>query len=965
LQKLDQQLWESWRGRMPSVAAPAQVLPYFLRTRALDHALDPHELGRALYHLGQRRGFKSNRKEGRKLEDADASGKTKKTKPKDADDPGKVLADIDDLSAKLKNSGARTLGEFFSRLDPLDPASEKIRRRWTGRKMFESEFEAIWSAQAQHNSALTAELKQRLQQLLFFQRPIAGGKPGLCELEKGCPRAPLSALAPQRFRLLQKLNDLAILDIDGNRISLSQQQRSLVLQRLESKATLSFAEIRKAMGLPKSTKFNLEATDDHLKGNRTAATMIAAFGEDKWNAFSDLDQKRIVRHWSEIEDAEELAAFAEQNWGLDRQSAALLCKEPEAGYSRLSLKALSKLLPKMETGMSYAAARRQAYGNEFSGMEPKDLLPPVEDVLPQIPNPAVLRALSEVRKVVNAIVRTHGKPAKVRLELARDLKRSAKDRAAMQKGMGRNKALNNKQAKKIAEELTNGREASRDEIQRAILFTELSECAYCGKPFEFSKLFQYEVDHILPRSRFQDNSLNNKVLACFNCNKLKKGRTPYEAFSSTEQWEQIQVRVRKLRGDKRKRFTLSNAEELEKFSARHLADTRYITKLAARYMEQLYGGRDVEAPQESPEQLTKQAVFASSGQMTASLRRQWQLESILKEPLPSENGQNKGKPRTDHRHHAIDAIVIALSSPAMVHHFARAAAASASGGSESNSGMSLPSPWPNFVESVTPHIENIVVSHRPNHRLNGTLHEETNYGPPRAFKNKTFAHVRKAVHLLTIKQIASDEVIVDKAVRIVIRAKLEALGGDPAKFENDPPLLSIGDGKAVPVRKVRIRVSTGMQAVATGPRERHVALKGNHHVCLFLGKDKKGRPTWESPGVVSRFDAMQRNRKGEPIIQRHLGPAEDSQFLFSLMGDDIIEMDDVKGGRNLFVVRTISESSAGRIELALARHTDSRLKKEIQAADDWIRINSLETLRKTNCRKVTVDPLGNVHPCND
>ena len=54
-------------------------------------------------------------------------------------------------------------------------------------------------------------------------------------------------------------------------------------------------------------------------------------------------------------------------------------------------------------------------------------------------------------------------------------------------------------------------------------------------------------------------------------------------------------------------------------------------------------------------------IFASSGMVTATLRRAWCLESILGEAAPSANGMNRGKPRTDHRHHAIDAIVTALT----------------------------------------------------------------------------------------------------------------------------------------------------------------------------------------------------------------------------------------------------------------------------------------------------------------
>ena len=90
----------------------AQSPLYFIRKRALDHALEPHELGRVVFHLSQRRGFKSNRKE------------TKKTK--EDEDLGQVKADIHSLELAMQEAGARTLGDYFA---GLDPHTEKVRRR--------------------------------------------------------------------------------------------------------------------------------------------------------------------------------------------------------------------------------------------------------------------------------------------------------------------------------------------------------------------------------------------------------------------------------------------------------------------------------------------------------------------------------------------------------------------------------------------------------------------------------------------------------------------------------------------------------------------------------------------------------------------------------------------------------------------------------------------------------------------
>ena len=121
LKELDVELMQRWGERLKrdgeSIPAIDHVLPYLLRARALDKRLEPFELGRALYHLCQRRGFKSNRRE---------SPRTEKQK----EEKGKVKLGISELEKEMNAAGARTLGEFFSRLNPEQQA---LRRRWTAR----------------------------------------------------------------------------------------------------------------------------------------------------------------------------------------------------------------------------------------------------------------------------------------------------------------------------------------------------------------------------------------------------------------------------------------------------------------------------------------------------------------------------------------------------------------------------------------------------------------------------------------------------------------------------------------------------------------------------------------------------------------------------------------------------------------------------------------------------------------
>lgn len=977
LTDLDRRLTEAWRGRItqenPTVVAPEQVLPYFLRARALDHRLEPHELGRALYHLGQRRGYKSNRRDSRKAEDTEGTSKNKKKPAGEKDEKKVVLAAIAGLQEQIAASGARTLGEFLSRQDPSDA---RIRTRRTARKMFEQEFDEIWAAQEKHfPTILTPQFKERLKALLFFQRPISAGKPGFCELEKDCPRAPLFTLAAQRFRLLQKANDLAIVLATGEKQFLTPEQRKQVVDKLETEGNLTFPRIRTLLDLPKSTRFNLQLNEEaRVRGNRTTAAMVQAFGEN-WHSLSESERKRRVRIWAETEHHEELARTATEEWGLGADAAQKLAEtEPEDGYSKLSLRALSKLLPLMEAGKPFKTAETEIYGDRFSGNEAKDFLPPVVEVLPQIPNPAVMRALTELRKVVNAILREYGKPAQVRVELARDLKRSARDRQRLMDVMEDNRKRRAKIVKRIEQEAGIPNPSGLD-IEKGLLFEELGECAYCGNKINFQKLFgdapQFDVDHILPISRFPDNSYANKTLACNSCNAQKKNRTPFEAFGGdAECWDTLKARVASkhagrfvLGGDKRKRFLLEESEEIADYSARHLADTRYITKLAARYLEELYGGRDREYAWEDQK---RRRVFASSGSITATLRKAWGLNGILPKGDDEEKARRPEKVRVDHRHHAIDAMVIALSNQAAVQQLTAAAVAGDGRVEGRISSRSLQMPWAEFVPSLRSIVEGMIVSHRPDHKLGGPLHKETNYSPEHEHKGKRYVHVRTAVHGLSAKDIQSEWTIVDARVRAAVQAKLAEVGGNPKKLEKNFPMLKTRAGKEIPIRSVRIRVVKPVARIALPPRERYVESGDNHHVWLAARVDQRGREVEWTGDVVSRLDAMGRKRSGADVIEKTIKVegSEALTFKFCLMRGDTVEMKDWSNGRRtLFVVNGFSAFGSGSVVISLSRHNDARIQTEMQKSGDFRRL-SPETLRKLECRKVTVDLLGRVRAAN-
>lgn len=976
LQQLDSDLRAAWSDRLTVAGVPEQSLIYLLRKQALDARLEPFELGRVLYHLAQRRGFKSNRRDTAGVGAADGS----KAKPGKTKDEASVVKDgIKELRAQMDAAGSRTLGEHFA---TLSAASQIVRRHWTDRKWFIEEFEAIWQAQVMHHGALTPDLKQQVFRLLFFQRPIATNAHliGKCELEPGEYRAPMANLLAQRFRYLQKLNDIAIDDVPKAR-PLTSEQRAILLTAFECQPDLTFNAIRKLLGFDKSVHFNLErGGEKKLPGNRTSAAMLRAIPQ-LWPALSDADKDAIVVQWIEANDDEDLVARLTTHCALSLDDAAAICTvHPEDRYHNVSLLAMSRLLPLMEQGIAFKTAEDSVYGQRFSGGKPLDRLPPAKDVLASIPNPAVMRALSELRKVVNAIVQKHGKPAQVRIELARDLKRNAKQREFDWRRNRDRESERTGAAKRILDEAHRPNPSQRD-IERVLLFKECHEiCVYCGQSINFQRLFEgdIDVDHILPQSRFPDDSFANKCLAHRGCNQLKLGRTPFGAFGSDEElWPRIINEVKKWNNqDKLERFLLQDDGEFDperetSFAARRLNDTRYVSKLAARYVGMLYGGRDV--PQ--PNGPAKRVVFASTGMLTASLRRNWGLGAILRDAEPAETSRKSGKPRTDHRHHAIDAIVIALTSNTVIQQ-ASSIAGAASYSAADRALARVPAPWCDFVPSTRPAIERMVVSHRPSHKLFGALHEETNYSdtyessvaPKKGKKAKTVTHVRKPVHLLR----TTDD-IVDKAVRRAVEEKLREVGGDFKKLEKDCPMLTTRTGKQVPIRRVRIEASGKFCKIGRAERTRFVAPAGNHHVAIFEVQNKKGSTIWYTPGVVSRLDLVRaKGPKRRPgvksnLICKQLSGNDEANFVFALMGGDMVRMDHpAHPPGSLFVVRTISQSSNDAIEVDFVRDRDARMIAEIKKDDKenkregWVRARSIDALRQWSTRKVFVDVLGKV-----
>ncbi len=916
------------------------LLTYRLRAAALDGPLNPHELGRALYHLGQRRGFLSNRKSG----------------PKKDEDAGKVKEGIAALWDEMAASGARTLGEHFSR---IDPEATRIRKRWTHRKMYLDEFEAIWQAQAAHHPALTDEFKARLHAALFHQRPLKSQKHliGKCEChDPGRRRAALSLRISQQFRMLQKVNDLLIFEPGKPERYLTEAERELVLDTMNRESDIKFAKLcqKKLLNLPKGTTFNLQRGDEKkLPGNRVDPKLRDVFG-DRWETMSEAERDRIVDDLNCIDDEAALARRGRTVWGLDEAQAVAFSEiHLEADYLRHCRRGLAELVEAMKDGTPYAMARRKLYPGNFEPGAAEAVLPPVKDWNKELRNPAVCRALTELRKIVNAVIRRHGKPDLVRIELARDLKNPRKKRVEMSKQNREREGLREDAVSRLIREagLSEARIKGPD-IEKVLLADECNWiCPYTGRPISMNSLVgphaQFDVEHILPHARSLDNSFGNKTLCYHEENRHVKGkRTPFEAYGSDpRRWSEILDRVARFNGPhqrhKLKLFRTEEASELlEGFSNRQLQDTRYTSRLAGDYLGLLFGGQiDIDG---------RRRVQVSAGGVTAILRNEWDLNSILND--------GPRKERNDHRHHAVDALAIAFATPTIVKRIADAAEGAEK--AQRRLFAALQEPWPGFLADARKAIEGINVSHRVSRKLAGALHEESNYSPEHPAPDGGKArHIRKPLAALTANEI---ENIVDPTIRKLVKAKLDEKGGDPKKLfaaEANLPRLQTKDGRQIPIRKARIRKAVSGLAIGRGSRVRYVAPGSNHHMEIVAELDKDGNERKWVGHLVSRFEAAQRVRRGEPVVRKDWGVS--ARFLFSLANGEMISVSRDGGPKTLCVIRGIAEDCVDFVD---AR--DARKKDDIRRAKQWGR-SRVNPLRKLGCQKVTVSYLGEVRMAND
>lgn len=903
------------------------IVPYYLRSCALDRLLPDHYFGRALYHLAQRRGFLSNRKT-----------------PEDNEE-GVVKEAISELRNAMVENGSRTLGEHLAKVDV--PAA-RVRGWWTARDMFVEEFEKIWQRQTElGNDKLTPELRDEVYHTIFFQRKLKlqDSLVGRCELEPSRKRCPWYRPEAQRFRLLQTVNNLRVTAPGTAPRELDAVEWEQLTGALDDVPEMTMAKARELLAFPRGTCFSIEeGGEKKLPGNRTRAAFLRVFG-GRWDELPEREREQAVQDVHSYEETDALRKRGRHHWELDGDSLDEFCKIRLApDYCNLSLNAIAKLLPHLEEGRSYAEAVKIVYGEINKQPPPAASLPAIYQWDTDIRNPAVARCLTEVRHVVNTVIRDFGLPDEIHIELARDLKNSKKQKTQIIVRNRENERMRARAKQTILDEC-GIQDPSQDDILKVLLMEECSRtCPYTQRQITPRNLLSpessFDVEHIIPLSRSLDDSFMNKTLCYHEENRnRKRNRTPYEAYAGTEQYDDMLNAVRRFHGphaaEKLRRFSLEKLDEFEEFASRKLNDTRYASCLAAKYAGLLFGG-DIDSS-------GRRRVFTLAGGVTWYMRAVYGMNFIL--------GDGE-KSRDDHRHHAVDAVAIAMAGPKTIKQVADFVKQQEQSQFFSRFRVREPlSPFEGFHEKLTASIMSIVPSHHRSRKLRGALHKETIYRRD----TETTVRVRKPLEKLSAGDVPK---IVDPVIRKLVIEKLTGLD------ESKPDIafktrenLPVFNGH--PIRSVTFMHGQKTVTVGDGNRQRAVVSGNNHHIEIVAALTPDGTiRKWEGT-VVSLMEAMARSKKGSPVVCRDHGP--NRRFLFSLMAGDIIQCEFAEGKPELFVVRAL-DAEGKRVEFS--RATDARLKKEIRDFGEWYR-KAAEPLRNVNCRKVVVTPLGEVREAND
>ncbi len=983
-------------GLMPESPAELKDLeklnPYELRAKGLDKPLPLTHLGRALFHLNQRRGFKSNRKTDRKDNES-----------------GKIKDATARLDQAMETEGARTYGEFLhlrqSKTDDLR-RTPPVRTRLTvasrddsgkqetgydfypDRRHLTKEFNELWAAQTTHHpESLTDALRDDLYETIFYQRPLKEPAIGLC-LFTGEPRLPKAHPSTQRRVLYETVNQLRITSDGAGSRPLTMEERDTVIFLLDNKSPtksqsamkLKLAFLARKLRLPPGARFTLETINrDSIACDpvRSILKHPDRFGP-RWSTVDDAKQWEIIRRIRDVQsdtDHEDTVAWLMNTHDLDRGHAEAVANAPlPDGYSRLGETATHRILEALKGDVLTYSQAVEGSGWKHSDLKSGDALdrlpyygevldrhvipgtndPNDDDItrFGRLSNPTVHIGLNQLRRLVNKIIDVHGKPDQTVVELARGLKQSQTQRKNYEENLHKATESAIQRGKKL-EDLGIANTGANRMLLR--LWEELGSdvmkrnCPYTGRRICIGMIFDgsCDVDHILPYSRTLDDSFSNRTLCLREANREKRNRTPWEAWGGTDRWNDIEANLCNLdEKTKRWRFgpeAMTRFEGERNFLDRALVDTQYLSRIARSYLDTLYDGSD-----------GKNHVWVVPGKLTEMLRRHWGLNLLLTD---RNAGATKEKNRTDHRHHAVDAAVIAAIDRGLVKRISDAAGKNeAAGLSGEKVARSTPEPWDGFSRDIDIHLKRIVVSHKPDRgyidpgsrrkgrdSTSGQLHNDTAYGLTEMEKNGVpFVVTRKPLDSITTPKLLAK--VRDPYLKLQL---MNATHGKEKKdFTAALKIFSEKPGPYQGIRRVRLIEPIEIIKIADKNGNAYKGHKPDSNHCYEIWRLPDGKWTHQ---VISTFQAHQSTAsRPHPAAKR----------LFQIYKNDTVILSDANSVTTIATVEKFD--SNGNIELV--PHTEANPSERYRKNKENVYIRRRAgSLKSAQARRIVVDEIGRIY----
>lgn len=724
-----------------------------LRHRALSERITDRELARVLLYLCKHRQYIDQGK-------GSAEGS----------EDGKVLKALAGNRALMEQGDAETFGEVLYRRHDAGERTRNVAGDYEltiPHEMIRHEASLIIDRQIGFgNGKLDDSFKASYLSIVSslkstYERDLRiYGNVGTCTYHKDKVRAAKATLTSEIEECREKLAHVRIVGEGGTFPLPGAVRRAAVASVFDpmgkkGQTSLTYAMLRKLMNNLGADGLESMRETDHFKGlndekgERAVLFSAKRFAVIKASLGEDLGLlESLMADSSLYDDIAEALTFASSRESYERRLSDLGVDdrlEPAAldavrglpygsavfnGYgnrSRDALEILSGCL--LEDGIDSLHQAEDAGGLLQKRVEDRrgkaSLLPPYKTYDQTCTNPVVLRAAARFRAAFNEAVRAYGIPDAVRIELGRDLKCSAAEKAKISKGQKRNKDENDRARAAVAEILGVEQE---EVVGRQIAIFRFYESQsgrdiYVDEPIDLERALKepkyVEIDHILPFSRSCDDSKSNKVLCLSKSNQDKAGKTPFEWIAGSDEsdprWIAFCNRVEAVRKSigrgKARKLTKVNFDDAAEsgFIDRNLNDTRYLSCAIKNWVE-----TSIAFPTPN-----NQHVFAVSGGATSILRRQWGLNF----------GTGGEKDRDDDRHHAVDAAVIAMCDPVLVKkcakHGERRRFLSRD---ERDRLMGESMPWSTFADEVRARREFVIPTRSTSHTLRGCATDDTVYG---------------------------------------------------------------------------------------------------------------------------------------------------------------------------------------------------------------------------------------------